>query len=512
MASRHLLFLEASSLTAYRWQLSGPHEEARFPANEAGIEAFGEYLRQRTNSLYYILADVADEGFQIEDIPNVQGGDRQEIIKRKLAQYFYGSPLSLAISQGRLKEGRRDERLLLAGLTGYAAFEPWLRAMRQAESQLGGIFSLPQVIAGLMAKLAGDASLLVMSIGRAGVRQTFLDKGQLRFSRLTPMTTDNSAEVATACATETTKIFQYLAGQRLIARDAPLQTLVLAHPAQFEAFRVACQDTRERHVELIDIVGLAKQYDLATPPSDSNGEALFLHFLARQQPRQQFAPAEDRHFFRLWQLRYAIQASAVAILAGCLLFAGGQAYTLGHLTNTNQDLQTEIDADKQRYANLLQGLPKIPLAIDQLRALTDREELLLRRSPGPEPMLRHISQALAQAPKIELTRLDWRIASSPEEDDAGRAKTVAPPATPTTSTGSYAIVSLQAQLPLATTSDHRAQLEAVNAFVAALTSQEVQVRVVSLPFETESGKSIRSGDAITQNEAPKFNLRMVRKL
>lgn len=511
MATRRLLFLDASSLTAYRWQLPGPHEEARFPANEAGIAAFGEYLRQEANSLYCILADVADEGFQIEDIPSVQGSDRQEIIKRKLAQYFYGSPLSLAVSQGRLKEGRRDERLLLAGLTGYAVFEPWLQAMRQAGSRLVGIFSLPQVIAGLMAKVAGDASLLVMSISRAGVRQTFLDKGRLRFSRLAPMATGNSVDVATACAAETTKIFQYLAGQRLIARDAPLQTLVLAHPAQFGAFRAACQDTRDRHVELIDILGLAKQYGLTTPPRDSNGDVLFLHFLARQQPAQQFAPAEDRHFFRLWQLRSAIHVGTAAILAGCLLFAGGQAYTLSHLTSDNQDRQNEIEADKQRYENLLQGLPKIPLAIDQLRALTDHHDLLLKRSIGPRPMLQHISQALARAPKVDLTSLEWHIASSGEDDAASRAK-VPPPAIPTASSESYAIVGLQAQLPLATITDHRAQLETVNAFVAALAAKDLQVQVLSLPFETESGKSIRSTDAATQSEAPRFQLRLVQKL
>ena len=96
MASRRLLFLDASSLTAYHWQLAGPRQEARFPATAEGIEAFAEYLGQHTGSLFYLLADVAEEGFQIDEIPHVQGRDRQAIIRRKLAQFFYGSPLVLA--------------------------------------------------------------------------------------------------------------------------------------------------------------------------------------------------------------------------------------------------------------------------------------------------------------------------------------------------------------------------------------------------------------------------------
>lgn len=511
MASRHLLFLDASGLAAYRWQLAGPMEDARFPATEAGWEAFGDYLRHHANGLFSLLADVAEEGFQLEDIPHVQGGDRREIIKRKLGQHFYGSPLALAISRGRLKEGRRDERLLLAGLTGYAIFQPWLQALRQAESRLVGIFSLPQIIAELMAKSAGDDSLLVMSISRAGVRQTFLDHGQLRFSRLSPVATTNGAEVATTCATETTKIFQYLAGQRLIARDAPLRTLVLAHPAHFADLRAACQNNRERQVELVDLLALAKQYGLTTPLRDSNGETLFLHVLARRQPRQQFAADEDRHFYRIWQLRSAIVASAVAVLAGCMLFTGGQLYVLNDLSTNNQAVRSEIDVGKQRYANLRQDVPSMPLAIDQLRALTDRAESLARRSTGPEPMMQHISRALEQAPRVELSQLDWRVANSAEDDSPGHAKPEASPA-PAAHPDGYAIVVLQGQLPLAMISDHRSQLMTVNAFATALTNQDVAVQIITLPFETESSKSIRSSDSTTPIDPPKFTLRLVRKL
>jgi hypothetical protein len=513
MAARRLLFLDAAHLTAYLWQLAGPREEARFPTGEAGCTAFGAYLRQHSASLFYLLADVADEGFQVEDIPHVQGSDRQEIVKRKLAQYFYGSPLTLAISRGRLKEGRRDERLLLAGLTGYGIFEPWLLAMREAESRLAGVYSLPQVIAGLLAKEASNDSMLVMSVSPAGVRQTFLDKGQLRFSRLTPMATGNGAEVAATCAVETSKIYQYLAGQRLIARDAPLRTLLLAHPAQFDTFRAACQDTRERQVELLDILTLAKQHGLAVPPSGSSAETLFLHFLARHRPVHQFAPDADRHFFRLWQLRSAIQVAASAMLAGGLLFGGGQAYFLNNLASGNRELQDEIAVGQQRYERALQALPKIALSPDQLRALTDRQALLERRSPGLAPLLQHISQALAQTPKVELTKLDWRIAGSADDDSAGHVRAATPAAAvPAGAADSYAIVVLSGQLPLAMASDHRAQMATVNTLVAALTGATVRVQVVSLPFETESGKSIRSDDLATHTAAPAFQLRLVQKL
>jgi hypothetical protein len=55
-------------------------------------------------------------------------------------------------------------------------------------------------------------------------------------------------------------------------------------------------------------------------------------------------------------------------------------------------------------------------------------------------------------------------------------------------------------------------LQTVDAFVTALASRDVLVKVVSLPFETESGKSIRSGEAATETEPPRFVLRIAQRL
>ncbi|HZV54701.1 MAG TPA: hypothetical protein VFF82_07160 [Rhodocyclaceae bacterium] len=513
MPARRLLYLDASRLTAYRWRPGTPHEEASFSADESGLSAFGEYLQQQRPSVFYLLVDVADEGFQLESVPYVQGRDRQGLINRKLAQYYYGTPLTMAISLGRAKEGRRDEKMLFAGLTGYTHIEPWLQVMREEETQLAGVYSMPQVLAGLVAKLAGNnGQMLVMSITRAGLRQSFFDQGQLRFSRLTAMATGRIEEVATACAAEANKIYQYLAGQRLVARDKPLQTLVLAHPAQFGIIGDRCRNTTERQVLLGDLVAEAKKHGLAKAPTDSKGDNLFLHLLAKRPPSQQFAPTAERRYYRLWQARFAINVAAAGLFGLCLLFAGNHMANFTTLTEGNRTLQTDIDLGERRYQDMMQGLPPVAIGQDNLRALTDRYESLARRSSGPEPLLQHISRALGHAPKVELTQLDWRIAGHPGEDRASAAgKTSAAPSPAATGNG-YAIVQLQAQLPLAMASDHRSQLETVNAFAAALVGNGIQVQVLSLPFETESGKSIKSSEVSSQVEPPKFVLRMVQAL
>lgn len=511
MAARRILLLDANRLIAFRWQSNGPIEEGRFTADEAGHAGFGDYLQQNRSSLFYLLTDIAEEGFQVEELPHVQGGDRRELIKRKLSQFYYGTPFSMAVSLGRSKEGRRDERVLFAGLTGHAQIEGWLEAMRLTETQLVGVFSLAQVVARLFGRLARTTDwALLITIGSAGLRQTFFDNGQLRFSRLSPMAVGNPGDVASACAAEAKKIYQYLASQRLIARDQPLKTLVLAHPDQFSVFADRCRDTPERRFEFLDLASISGKHGLKAKPPDSNADLLFAQLLMTQQPRQQFAPEPDLRPFRLWQARVGIQTAAAGLLAASLLLAGTQAFSLNNLTSANSETRTNIELNQRRYDAMLQGLPKIPISMDELRALTDRYRLLLKRSPGPESSLQHISRALTKAPSIDLWKLEWHLGNSPDDDSLAGVRQV--PATRIDGTGSYAIVDLQARLPAAMASDHRSQLETVNAFVAALSTADVQVKVVSLPFETESGKSIRSGETGAEAEPPKLVLRMVQKL
>ena len=221
MPQRRVLFFDNSRLTAYRVHGGAVLHEASFAADEAGLAAFGDYLQQHRPSLFLILADVAEESFQTEDIPYSTGKDRQAILQRKLAQHFYGTPYALAQSQGRLKSGRRDERMLLMALTQPQHLEPWIGVLLRNKAILAGIHSLPQTIAGVLpAKPSGQ--LLLLTLTHAGLRQTFFEDGQMRFSRLTPLIHDATDASAIAAASEAVKMHQYLASQRLIERDKPL--------------------------------------------------------------------------------------------------------------------------------------------------------------------------------------------------------------------------------------------------------------------------------------------------
>ncbi|MDD5174887.1 MAG: hypothetical protein PHQ05_00505 [Sterolibacterium sp.] len=519
MPQRRLLFLDANALSAYRWQDGLLTLEESFKSDAHGQEAFAAYLPPHRKSLFYLLAEVVEEGFQADVIPHVQGSDRTALLKRKIDQYFYGTPLSLAFTLDRETSGRRDDKILFLALTRPQFFEPWLAALRSAECQLAGVFSLP-LIANSYAdsrtrKTPGQPKrFLLVTLTRGGLRQSFLENGQLRFSRLTPLTVDTPDEIASACAVETTRIHQYLIGQRLMERGVVLPALVLVHPSQTASFRAHCANTNELSFEFLDLLAEARRLGLKTPPQDSHSDALFLHLMVRKTPSQQFADASERRLFRLWQARLGLNSTGLVVLLACLIFSGKQLIQLYQLGEATEQIRQQTQAAGQQYAAALKTLPTMPFTSSSLRALINRYDNLVARSATLEPMYQRISAALQLSPKVELDRIDWKLGNNPEEGMPAAGSPTKPTAPIIPADQAFVITDVYAQLPAALKNDERSLKTIIDNFSASLSKDgKVQVRILKLPFAVESTKALKSTDeSSVVVEAPRFSLRISQRL
>jgi hypothetical protein len=517
MAAKRILLLDGSFLTAHHWSAGRITAEGEFSHEPVGLETLAAYLKKHRSSLFYLLADIAEEGFQLEDLPYVQGADRAALLQRRLSQYYYNTPLSAAISLGRAPTGRRDEKMLFAALTRIETFAPWLETLRNAESILAGVYSVPLVLAGCAPKLLGEQGpVLLVTLSRGGVRQTFFDQGNLHFSRLSQLATHSLDEIGRTSADDSAKIFQYLVAQRQIPRGVPLRTIILAHGGQIDTLRDYCRDTGELRFEFVDIADAARQQRLKDIPVDSSADNLFIHCLAVKTPPQQFAPESERRFHKLWQISFALTSAAWVVLASCLLFAGKTGLALYELQDTIEITKSLTVTDTQRYNSILEGLPKINLSPDNLRALIGRIDTLQKRAPAFEPLLRHLSLALNETPRIELTHLAWKISNRPDSGQKPDPKPGTGTA-PQAAAGdeNWAVIEIKAQLPLGLITDQRAQIELIESFAARLRGPRIDVTVLSRPFDIESDKPLKSADQKGEAQladAPKFSLRIAHQL
>lgn len=507
MAERRLIQIDSGLMTAHLWRAGRLTPELELPAAPDSLAGFTSYLLRHSKSLFYLLADVPEEGFVAESVPYVRGPDRQAMLSRKLGQFFYGTPLATTLALGREKGARRDEHCLFTALTRPQFFEPWLAALRGAEAQLAGIYTVPMLASALLKPLGAQGQqMLLLSVGRGGIRQTFFDGGQLRFSRLTPIGLVEAEAVAQACRAESVKLYQYLLGQRIIARSTRLPVVVLAHPDETQVFVEHCRSSEELLFSVADLEPLGRRLGLHAPRAGLSADALFLHLLAARPPSAQLAPPAERRYYRLWRSRFAITAGGAVVMAACLLMAARQIYLTGELREQSAQVNAQAAADAAAYTAVLRGLPPLPTPLDNLRGVVTRYGELDRRSQPMIVLLRELSRALEEQPQVELERLEWLVTANPSAVSATpSAERIGSASGPL-----HSVAVLAARLPVAMAADQRAQIGAIEDLAGALRrTPGVEVAVLQQPFAFDPTASIRAGtDTARSAEPPRFTLRV----
>jgi hypothetical protein len=501
-------------MTAYGWSGGELRREATFAASEEGAGEFSRYVAAAPERIFYLLADVVEEDFFQENIPYVHGSDRRAMLARKLAQRYRDTSLAVPISLGtETHAGRREERVLYASFTNTQQFQPWLQALRSNNARVAGVFSAALVAAALGKRLRFKASRYVMvSLQQAGLRQSYVENGRIRFSRIGRVNFADPLAIAQDCATESARTHQYLVNSRILPRDGPaLDVLVLAPSKDKALYDAACVDSARLHFHVHDLDKVARGIGLKSQPAETLAEGLFLHVLAESAPRDQFADQKLRHFYQLWRARVGLVAGGAAVMGLCLLLAGERlldAYLVGQ--EVVADRSQEARASEE-YARLQARFPKTPTSTDNLRSIVKNYRALLRQSATPTGMLVEISQAVTALPQIEIDKIDWEVAASKAAASGDAAK--APPARASTPQLQGAEVPLQfaeisGRLVVPQASDYRAVTALVTQFTDSLRARPgTDVIRTQLPFDINAEKSL-SGDigAARREEVPQFSV------
>ena len=517
MADKRLLYFTAQNVTAYRWKGGDLAPDQVFALSDEGVTAFGTYVSESPRALYYMLVDLVEEDFSQENIPAVRGKDRRSLIERKIAQRYRDTTLAMALSLGTsLVGGRREEKVLFASFTNTQPFQPWLSVLRSREARLVGVYSVP-LVTPLAAKRIGfkNPSFLMVSISQAGLRQSYVENGQIRFSRLGRADQSDPRALAEHCAQESSRIQQYLANLRIISRDAgPLDVVMLAPPQSKAIYEAVCRPTANLQFHVFDQDQATKAAGLKAGPVQAGAEALFLHVLATVQPADQFSGDDLRRFYHLWRARVALLVVGAAACAFCLMLS---ALKLADVYSVNQS--AEIDrlqeaAAAEQYARIQVTFPKTPTASDKLGLIVKNYQSLLSQASSPAAMMVELSRALAAAPQIELETIEWDFSAAPVALTKADAAKAPPPSTNASSSGparQSALIS--GRINISQSSDYRAITQIVDQFTDALNKQP-GIEVVSrrLPFDITAETSL-SGDIGTQRaaEIPRFTLVLTRK-
>ena len=527
MSDRRLLYFTSNSHKLYLWRGGRLDLEGVFADNEEGVGEFQNFAKRHAKSLYYILADFAGEDFHDEMIPWLRGGDRQAVIERRLAQRYRDTRLAAALSLGAIAVAgeRRNERLLLASFTNTQQFSPWLDALAGAGAKLAGVYSVPLVAPAIAARLAtkvGTKSnrLFVVSMNSAGLRQSFLEDGKLRFARLERTGEMGPDSLAAFVRSETLRLVQYLSSLRVLPREGPPITAIVITPSgQRSIFEQALPSDGRLTFRTIELPDAAHACGLKA--SDGIGaEQLYLHLLAKRAPKDQFARSEDRKGFLLWQLQRGLVAAGAIALAACTVFAGAKWIELMSIRDQTSLQLGETRSAEQEYQRVTATFPVTLTTTENLKATVNEFRSIAARSAVPGPAFSYISRALEQFPQIELDQLSWRVDRPSASDKAPPDPSAPIPATAGIAAASGSpqgdfsqLLEISGHVNSTQRSDYRAITAQVQSFADALqVDRSYEVVRTQLPFDTTSAGTL-SGDigSSESGDTPRFTVIVVRR-
>ncbi|HEX5093499.1 MAG TPA: hypothetical protein VFV84_12505 [Burkholderiales bacterium] len=511
---KRIAYFTADEHRVYAWRRGRLTLDAKFPSDDTGASAFREYLGGHRGALFSVVVDQAGEDFHEELIPYLRGSDREQVLRRRLAQRYRDTRLATALSLGQVSGERRNERLLLTSFTNTQRIAPWLDALAESEAKLAGMFSVPLLAPALAARLGvRGGRCFVVNANRAGLRQCFIDNGRLRFARLERAADMTPEAFAAFVRSETGRLAQYLSTLRVLPREGPpVHVVVIAPPGRKAVFeRTLVSDARLSFVT-IDQAEAARRVGIREAPQDMGAEQLYLQLAARRPPREQFARREERRGYFLWQMQRGLVAAGALAFAACALYAGAIWLDIAGIRSETTQVRADSRADQDEYRRKADAFPVTYTTVDNLRATVLEFTKIAQRSGAPEPTLRYLSQVLDQFPQIEIDSLVWQV-----DRASGGAGAKPPPASAATKSGPGSQVErleVSGRVPGMARSDYRAITGEVQRFAEALGQSGVyQVERTQLPFDVTSEGTL-SGDigSTSGGEAPRFTIFLARNL
>jgi hypothetical protein len=423
--NRHVLYLSNEHLTAWRWERGRLLGGATFGNDAAGVEALLDHLEHHGSMPVYLLADLIEEDFQRLHLPHVGGRAGATLMQRRLLQQYRETPFRHHEVQGREAGGRRDDVVLLSALTNPVTVLPWVEALEQLRIPLAGLYSTTLLSEHLVRKLGLlDDHLLLITQQSAGWRQSYFQRGQLKFSRLTPAI-DRDGD-AVNVGTETAKTQQFLTSVRLVPRGSVLQAVVIAPGDQLGALDAQCVEGPETAfrflplAQVADRLGLQIEAGKAQEGANRLADSVLLALLAKTRPSSHYTLGPWRRYYQLWRARRNLYVAAATIAAVCACAFGINLWQTAGARADSARLAAEARQFDRRYNDVMAAMPPRVTTTANMRAAINVERMLALQGPSPWQLTAMVSAALEQSPQIRLVQLGWKV------DLPGQPATTAP--------------------------------------------------------------------------------------
>lgn len=492
-------------MVAQEWSGRKLMSSVYFEPDDQGLDLFGAYLRSFRNEPVRLLVDLIEEEFRQVRVPLLRGSDRKAILDRNFAKYFRTSEYKFAISQSIEKKTRKEEKLLLIGLTNQYLLEPWLKIIEETRTPLSGIISLPLLSENYIKELQSDhrAVILVSQQVPSNLRQSVFVDGKLVLSRLVPIASFYQGDYASDVLRDVESTQRYLISQRIVERSETVGVHILTNKRHFDKLTVRCEQESYFDFKIYEINELLEREKIDVDDEQDFSSGLYCYLASKKIMLNHYAQPSERRYFQHHRAGLGLRVASIALLALGL----GMALTSGVKGWLYQDTINETTLIEQKYKAKYNQLSEN--RIDSTTSTTSMQHIVQtvdviedRYLRDPEELLVLISNDVSIFPDIRIRKIEWHVSNyshSADIKDVNWDKPKRPPRntkiTPRPKNGYFEIAQVEGEF-LNFDGNYRYALSAVDDLEKTMSEsgKYYSVEITKRPLNIEPENQL-SGDA-----------------
>ena len=501
-------------MVVMRWRNNAFTGVAEFDPDEKGYTAFERLIAAEVKKPVKLLIDIIEEDMRLETSPRLIGQDRIAMHKRLKNRYFRNYAHTYLGVQGRSKENRRNDVILLAALTNSKLFQPWLDVLQKAKVPLEGIYSLPLVGEALLKALgAGKQNALVISQQvPSSVRQSFYADGKLKLSRLAPAD-DEAGNWHGVLRDETNRTVRYLENQHYVDTSKKLHVYVIAPGSEHDALNAELRSDTRKEFHIIDKDRLAYDLGIRSMVPGRYSHWLFAQLLLTGRYRKaHYYTHEERKYFYHYQARLWMWITAASTFLGLGLWSLLLLLDGYSVESKRVSIIAETGKYQTLYEEIVADIAALNLKIDDVRNAVDVANKIREHSQAlPDDYMKVISRALSMHPRVQLKEFEW-IVTDDSNHTFGEDKPTLDKRIQAMIRVGRTAVSYEKALVKAVITEYggnpRIAVEEVQRFIMALkrSAKNIDVKIVKMPFDVDPssrmiGQSKGQGGSHEENDA-----------
>ena len=488
---------------------------------------FSAYLRSFRSEPVRLLVDLIEEEFRQVRVPLLRGSDRQAILNRNFAKYFRTSEYRFAISQSVEKKNRKEEKLLLLGLTNQYLLEPWLKIIDETRTPLSGIISLPLLSENYVKELKAEqrAIILVSQQVPSNLRQSVFVDGKLVLSRLVPIASFYQGDYASDVLRDVESTQRYLISQRIVERSEIVAVHIFTNKRHFDKLEQRCDQESGFDFKIHEINELLQREKIVVPDEQDFSSALYCYLASKKASLNHYAKSSERRYFQHYRTGLGLRAASIVILAIGLGFAVSGALKGWLYQQTITETRLIEQKYKAKYNQLSENRIDSTTSTTSMQHIVQTVDVIKQHYlRDPEEMMAMISNDVSIFPDIRVKKFDWFVSNysdsaDPQDvswDRPKRRSSKAEKGKPKPKKGYFEIAEVEGEF-LNFDGNYRYALSAVDDLEKAMveSGKYYSVEITKRPLDIESDNQLAGSVGVGRSastQTAQLGFRVVREL